>query len=204
MATRGVLQATSIWLLVTCLAGCAVTTDFNEGGNSMPDGWSLALPHNAEECVPIDGDYQTLGVGKLKEGSPLIQSRLDVALGYTFPSSSMPEQVSISVDVGEKILSHQFGHPINQSYSVSTTCSDGWYKLEHKLRSTYVGDGATLDYSNRKIELGKTLGGDLIVHLMLESQFSAFLIQKSHEIRETWSKYEVIEGENPKILGEER
>ena len=162
----------------------------------MPEGWSLAISHNTEECASINGDYQTLGLGKLKEGGSLIQSRLDVALGYAFPSSRMPGQVSISVGKGGNVLSHQFGYPINQSYSVPTNCSGGWYKLEERLSDTYVGDGSTLDHSNRKIWLGKSADGSLIVHLMLESQFSSLLVFKSRDIRETWSKYEVIKKEN--------
>ena len=79
---------------------------------------------------------------------------------------------------------------------MATSCSNGWYKSEMKTTNEYLGDGATLDYLNRNIGLGKTVDGDLIVHLMLEGQFSSFLILKSRDIRESWSRYERSESEN--------
>jgi hypothetical protein len=196
MVTNGKRQAWLTWFLVISVSSCAVTTDFNEGGHPIPDGWSITTPHDPKQCGSIVGTYQILGLGKQKDGDPLVQTRLDVALGYTFPSNEIPNYLSISVEEESNTLNYQFSHPVNRSFTASTICADGWYRAEKQTTNQYVGDGANLDYSNRKIELGITSDGDLIVHLILESQFSAFRVLKSHEKRETWSKYEKIDGEN--------
>jgi len=196
MVTKGMSKIGWVWLLIICQAGCAISTDFNENGNSMPNVWAIEAPHESKECVSIDGVYQIHGLGKLKEGDSLIEIRLDVVLGHAFPSNKIPNQVSMSIDEDMSLLNYQFGYPVNQSLSVSVICSNGWYKLEKRLTNQYVGDGANLDYSNRNIELGKTADGDLIIHLMLETQFSSFLVLKSHATREIWSRYERLKGEN--------
>jgi len=164
MVIKGKWQPTLIWLFAFCVVGCAGSTDLSQVGNSMPSGWSLVVPLEPKVCTSIDGDYQILGLGKVREGSSLIQTRLDVALGHTFPSGGMPSQVSISIEEETNLLNFQFGDPVNRSFSESTSCSKGWYILAND--------------------------GNLIVHLMLEAQFSSFFVFKSHEVREIWSKYE--------------
>ena len=196
MVTKDIRLAMLLVFLTYCLVGCTATTNLNENGNSIPDGWSTAIAHTSEECVSIDGDYQTFGVGKFKEGEGVTQARLDAALGHAFPSDKIPEQVSISLDRETGSLSIQFGHPVNRGFSTRASCSKGWYKFEKRLTNQYLGDGATLDYSISEIELGKSAGGDLILHLSLDIQSSSFLILKSHDIRESWSRYEEFKNEN--------
>ncbi len=156
----------------------------------MPGAWSVVVPLGPNVCPSIDGDYQILGMGKLEKGLSLTQTRLDVALGYTFPSDGMPKHVSISMEEGNSILNFKFGDPVNQSFSEPASCDDGWYAFGQQQTDQYVGDGANLDYSLRKIRLGKAVDGSLIVHLLLEAQFSSFAVLKSHEVREIWSRYE--------------
>jgi hypothetical protein len=194
MVIRRMWQISLIWLFVFSVVGCASSTDHIKNGNSMPEGWSVIVPPDLKVCVSINGDYQILGLGKLEQESPLTETRLDVALGHTFPSSRMPKRVRISVEEGTNILNFQFGEPVNQGFSESMSCSNGWYTFEQSRTDQYVGDGANLDYANRILELGKANDGNLIVHLILEAQFSSFSVLKSHEVREIWSKYETFGG----------
>jgi len=196
MVTKGVLKTGLIWLLVICVSGCATPTDLNKVDNLIPDEWSAVVPPDASGCSSINGDYQNLGVGRFKRDEPLAQTRLDVALGHTFPSGKMPKQVNISLEEESNMLNYQFIGPVEQSFKIFTSCSNGWYKLEKRLTNHYLGDGANLDFSNRKVELGRTVEGDLIVHLILEIQSSSFLVLKSRDTVELWSKYEESKHEN--------
>ena len=196
MVTKYIRLAILIGFMTYYLVGCTVTTKLNEGGNSIPDGWSTAIANAPEECVSIDGDYQTFGLGKFNEGEGLTQARLDAALGHAFPSEKIPEQVSISLHKETDSLNIQFGQPANRGFSTPVICTNGWYKFEKRLTNQYLGDGATLDYSISKIELGKSADGDLILHLSLDIQSSSFLILKSRDIRESWSRYEESKSEN--------
>ena len=195
MATEEIRWAIASGFFIFILMGCT-TTNFNEDGNSIPDGWTVPVSHNAQHCNPIGGVYQNVGVGKFREGVDLKQARLDAALGYVFPTVKMPHQVSIEVNEDSNVIQYHFLGPENQSFSTTVNCLDGWYKSEQKVSDHYVGDGATLDYSNRKIELGKSSDGELIVHVLLETQFSSFLVFKSFEIRESWSIYEKAKSEH--------
>jgi hypothetical protein len=195
MANRNIRPTVFIGFLTVLLVGCTVTTNYNEGGNSIPADWVLAVSQAPKECVSIDGDYKTFGVGKFKEGEELTQARLDAALGYAFPSEKIPEHVGISLEQENSTLSIKFGDPVNRIFSAPIICSNGWYLFEETLTNQYLGDGVDLDYSISKIELGKSLDGDLILHLLLDIQSSSFLILKSRDTRETWSKYEEAKSE---------
>ena len=185
------MKSTFIQFLFFCVTGCVSSTDIGEIGNSMPGGWSVVSPAEQETCASIDGDYQILGLGKLREGALLEKTRLDVALGHTFPTNGMPDQVSIVIDKEANLLNFRFGYPVNLGYSESISCSDGWYVFEQRRTDQYVGDGTKLDHLIRKIRLGKASDGSLIVHLILEGQFSSFSVLKSHDATETWSKYRI-------------
>ena len=178
-----------IWPLLFCVTSCVSSTEIAR--NSMPKGWSVIVPDEAGRCVSINGDYQTLGLGKLSEGASLVNTRLDVALGHTFPTNVTPSRASIAIDRRTNTLSFQFGDPVNLGYSESVTCSDGWYVFEQTQTDQYVGDGAKLDYLLRKIRLGKGSDGSLVVHLILDGQFSSLSVLKSKEAAETWSRYKV-------------
>jgi hypothetical protein len=191
MATKRYRHAMSTWFLVFCVAGCVGPTESKRAGNSMPEGWSVVLLADPNICASIDGDYQILGLGKLTDGSSVTETRLDVALGHTFPTNGMPKRVSISIDKGANMLNFQFGDPTNLDFSERVSCFKGWYTFEQSQTDQYVGDGATLDYANRIVELGKANDGSLIVHLILEAQFSSFSVLKSHETEEVWSKYNI-------------
>ena len=194
MVIKRMWQITLIWFVFFSVVCCASSTDHIKNRNAMPEGWSVVVPPDLKVCASINGDYQNLGLGKLEEESSLTETRLDVALGHTFPSSRMPNRVSISIEEVTKILNIQFGEPIYQSFSESISCSNGWHTFEQRRTDQYVGDGANLDYANRILELGKATDGSLIVHLILEAQFSSFSVLKSHEVREIWSKYERFGG----------
>lgn len=196
MLTKDIQLVALKGFVVCCLIGCTVTKNHNESGNSIPNDWSIAVAPAHQECVSINGEYQTYGVGKFKEGDALTQARLDAVLGYTFPSEKVPEMVGFSLNRNSGLLYIQFGHPINQSFSIATSCSDGWYKSEVQMIDEYVGDGATLDYLNRNIELGKTVDEELIIRLILDGQFSSFGFIKSRDKRESWSKYKKIRSQN--------
>jgi len=196
MLTKDIQLVVIEGFLICSLIGCTVTKNNNEDGNSMPESWFPVIANALDECVPVDGVYQTFGIGKYEEGEELVQARLDVALGHAYPSDRIPRRVSISLRRKTDMINIQFGQPINRSFLMPMSCSNGWFKIEQKQTNQYVGDGTTLDYLNRDIELGKTVDGDLIVHLTLEGQFSSFMALKSRDLRESWSKYEEIKSEN--------
>lgn len=183
-------------ILFCCLIGCTVTTSQNQSGSSIPDGWSMAVAPSPEECVSIDGEYLTFGVGKFKEGDALTQARLDAVLGYTFPSEKTPEKVRFSLNREKNMLNVQFGQPINRDVLMSASCSDGKFRVEQRLTGQYLGDGTTLDYSISKIELAKSIDGYLILHVLSDIQSSSFLILKSRDLGESWSKFEPYENQN--------
>ena len=92
------MKSTFIQFFFFCATGCVSSTNIGEIGNSMPGAWSVVFPDEQKTCASIDGDYQILGLGKLREGALLEKTRLDVALGHTFPTNKMPDQVSIVID----------------------------------------------------------------------------------------------------------
>lgn len=185
-------KTTFVLFLFFSLAGCVGSKDSGKARNSMPASWSIVVPVESKTCASIDGVYKILGLGKFKEGAALTEMRLDAALGHTFPTSRIPKQVSIAIEKRTNTLNVQFGDPANLEHSERISCSQGWYVFKQRQTDQYVGDGAKLDYSLRKVELGKESDGSLIVHLILEGQFSSFAVLKSHEVTETWSKYEVF------------
>jgi hypothetical protein len=178
-------------IVALSIVGCAGSTGLNNVGNSMPDGWSVMVSNESGVCASIDGDYQVLGLGRDSEGASLIQTRLDTALGHTFPTSEIPKQVKIMVNKETNTLKLDFGDPVNRSFSETVSCSQGWYLLEQKQSDLYIGDGTSLDHLHRNVELAKATDGSLIVHLMGEAQFSSFIVHKSREESEIWSKYEL-------------
>jgi hypothetical protein len=145
-----------------------------------------------EGCVSIDGEYQTFGIEKIERSEGWTTARLDAALGYAFPSKEIPEKVSISFDPESSSLNIEFDHPVNQGFSSPANCVDGWYEFEDKLTNQYLGDGTTLDHSISKIKLGKSADGDLILHLVFDVQSSSFLVLRSRDIGESWSRYEEV------------
>jgi len=159
----------------------------------MPTGWSTVFSDDQKTCASIDGDYQNLGLGNTEKKGTLEVVRLDVALGHTFPSNKMPDRVSVLVDNGSNLLNLHFGHPVNLDFSETMNCLDGWYVFEQNQSDQYVGDGTKLDYLLRKIRLAKGRDGSLIIHLLLERQFSSLTVLKSRELTESWSRYEVYE-----------
>ena len=176
--------------IICCSVSCTITTNLNEDGNSMPGDWSVAVAQTPVECVSIDGEYKTFGLGKFEENDGLTQARFDAALGYPFPSAEIPEKVSISFDPASSLLNIQFEDPVNLGVLISVNCVDGWYEFEDRSTNQYLGDGTTLDYSISKFELGTSIDGDLILHKVFDIQSSSFLVFRSRDIGETWSKYE--------------
>ena len=149
-------------------------------------------PHTRAQCSGLDGTYLNLGLGRQALEDELIQVRLDVALGHASPTLEMPSEVSIRFDAEHDVLNYDFHGTVDESYSTSARCSDGWYTWTRTITDKYVGDGANLDYSIREIKVANASDGDLIVHLALDTQFSSFGILKSQYKRETWSKFQAI------------
>jgi hypothetical protein len=193
METNRKMKTTLIGLSLVCVAGCVSSAQISKIESSMPADWSVIPPPGMNTCASIDGDYQIPGLGKQREGAPLEEMRLDVALGHTFPSNKIPNRVNIVVDKGANMLNFKFDDPVNQVFSESISCSNGWYDFEQRLTDQYLGDGGYLDYLIRKVSLGKDSDGSLIVHLKLEGQSSTLAIFKSREAIESWSKYKVSE-----------
>lgn len=196
MVTRDKWLAMLVGVTLYCAVGCAVSTNFNEGGHPPPDDWSFAALRDSNGCFLMEGSYQNLGLGRLARDEPMVQMRLDVALGHFSSSNKVPESVSILLNRDTNMLRYRLGHPDNRDFIVSATCSDEWYVVEKTLANHYVGDGANLDYSNRDIELGRTADGGLVVHIKLDTQFSSFAILKSRETREIWAKFEPFESQD--------
>jgi hypothetical protein len=196
MEIRDMQRVTIIGVALCLFTGCTTTANFNEGGHPLPGDWLIAASGDSKNCLPIDGNYENLGMGRLSKEEPLIEMRLDIALGHFSSSNRIPKHVNISLNNDDSLLSYYLSHPDNRGFSISATCSNGRYVLKKELNNHYVGDGTTLDYSNRTIELGKSAEGDLIVHLWIETQFSSFGFLKSRTKREIWSRYKVVNSED--------
>jgi len=173
------------WVVFISIAGCANTGSQNIDRNHMPSSWLVETSTDPEKCSLIDGVYNNNGLGKIKQGSPLFEVGLDVALGRPMPSARTPEVIRVKVDRGST-LTFLFIGQANTSFSEPTKCVDGWYLYEQKLSDVYLGDGVEMDYSIQKFALGKSQDGGLIVHSVVDEQYSSLWVFKSSDSREAW------------------
>jgi hypothetical protein len=125
-----------------------------------------------------------------------VESRLDAALGYTFPSDSVPTIARLSIVSRSNALKIQFGKLADSTFFEPSICENGWWIIEKEQSNEYVGDGATLDYLKRRVELAMAADGGLIVHLIIESQFSSFIFLTDHEIEKIWAKFDRVARED--------
>jgi hypothetical protein len=151
----------------------------------MPSSWLLETSTDPGKCSLIDGVYNNNGLGKIIEGSPLFEVGLDVALGRPMPSARTPEAIRVEVDRGSTLTFFFIGQT-NTSFSEPTKCVDGWYLFEQERSNVYLGDGVEMDYSIQIFALGKSQDGGLIVHSVVNEQYSALLVFKSSDSREAW------------------
>jgi hypothetical protein len=151
----------------------------------MPQSWSLETPTDPGKCGLIDGVYKNIGIGKIEETSPLREVGFDVALGRPMPSAKTPETVAVKVSDRNIVVFTFEGHQ-RTSFSQPYKCMEGWYVIEENRDHVYLGDGVSLDQSDRRIALGKSQDGSLIVHTVAVEQYSSLLVFKSKDSRESW------------------
>lgn len=190
MAISRLQSPKSAWLLLVLVSACASSPEQNTVQVEMPNEWLVQKVGGQDDCSPIDGEYSFYGHSKLGPGSSLTKTRLDVTLGYyVVQSDSEPPTVTLAYDEQDGMLEVGFDAPTNQTHSIKVRCLDGWWKYQRVMTNEYVGDGTTLDFEKRQIELAKSAEGALIIHLKLDTQTSALLFFKNHRQLESWSRF---------------